>query len=184
MGQSTNAILFYGYCWTEETSRPWTIGDDDDEDDEDVDNEDVVTDDSDDDWESRYARAKGCLAPSTPFPQRTVQPTRENFYSSTPKDYSTAEQAIIDQHTAYWQAKRKIVEAAGCSIETHCSGECPMPYVAVKASQTISRRGYMEEITSLAVDPSWNEALDEFCAVMGIKTDGLKAAWWLVSDWN
>jgi hypothetical protein len=175
MGQSTNAILFYGYCWTEETSRPWEIG---------VDTESDTDDDSDDDWESRYALTKNCLPPSTPFPERTVTPTRENGWSSTPKDYSTAEQAIIDQHRAYWSAKRTIVEAALCCVGTHCSGECPMPYVAVKASETICRRGHMKEITSLTVDPTWDEALIAFCAAMGIKTDGQKAAWWLVSDWN
>lgn len=178
MGTSTDAILFYGYCWDEETSRPWQIGGDtsDDEDDEDNDEKD--------DWEARYARAKNCLPPSTPFPERTVTPTRENGWSSTPKDYSAAEQAIIDQHRAYWDAKRKLVDAAECCVGTHCSGECPMPYVAVKASCTISNRGYMNEITSLAVDPAWNEALAEFCTAMGIKTSGCKAAWWLVSDWN
>lgn len=175
MAPSTNAILFYGYCWTEETSHPWKIGIDDDAD----------TDDSDDDgWDARYARTRGCVAPSTPFPERMVKPTRENGWSSTPKDYSDAEQAIIDQHTAYWAAKQKIVEAAVCCVDTHCSGECPMPYVTVKASRTTSRRGCMKEIASLAVDPTWDEALTEFCASMGIKTDGLKAAWWLVSDWT
>ena len=174
MGQSTNAILFYGFCWTEETSRPWKIGIDDDAD----------TDDSDDDWETRYARTRGCVAPSTPFPERMVKPTRENGWSSTPKDYSPTEQAIIDQHTAYWKEKRTIVEAAACCVSTHCSGECPMPYVAVKVSETIASRGDMEEITSLTVDPSWDAALAEFCAAMGIKIDGKKAAWWLVSDWT
>ena len=29
MTVSTDAILFYGYCWDVETSRPWTIGHDD-----------------------------------------------------------------------------------------------------------------------------------------------------------
>lgn len=174
MGQSTNAILFYGYCWTEETSRPWKIGIDDDTD----------TDDSDDDWESHYARSKGCLAPITPFPERMVKPTRENGWSSTPKDYSAAEQEIIDRHTAYWDAKRKIIKAAPCFVGTHCSGECPMPYVAVTTSETICHRGEMKEITALTVDPAWDAALAEFCAALSIKIEGKKAAWWLVSDWN
>lgn len=173
MGTSTDAILFYGYCWTEETSRPWEIGTDNDEDEDDEDDEDG------DDWEARYALAKGCLPPRDKFPDRVAA----DGYS-TPKDYSAAERAIIKQHEAYWAAKRKIVEAAPCGVGTHCSGECPMPYVAVTASQTICSRGDMKEITSLAVDPAWDKALAEFCTAMGIKTDGLKAAWWLVSDWS
>lgn len=54
MGQSTDAILFYGYCWEDETSKPWEIGkDSEDEDDE--------------DWEDRYARLKGLKRPSRPW---------------------------------------------------------------------------------------------------------------------
>jgi len=178
MGTSTDAILFYGYCWDEETRYPWEIGTDEGAADDDDDDND------DNDWEARYARTKGCLPPSDKFPERTVTPTRENGWTSTPKDYSAAERAIIKKHEAYWEKKRKIVEAAPCLVATHCSGECPMPYVAVKASHTICHRGYMEEITSLAVDPDWNKALAEFCETMGIQIKGKKAAWWLVSDWN
>jgi hypothetical protein len=167
MGQSTNAILFYGYCWDEEEACPWKIGRGD------------ADEDDADDWEARYARTKGCVPPLAKFPDRVAA----DGYS-TPKDYSAEEQAIIDQHTAYWDEKRGLAEAAVCCVDTHCSGECPMPYVAVKASQTTSWRGHMKEITSLAVDPSWDAELAAFCAAMGIKTDGKKAAWWLVSNWS
>jgi hypothetical protein len=185
MGQSTNAILFYGYCWDKETSRPWEIGHNNEDNEDNADeNDDENANEAKADWKERYARTKGCLPPSTPFPAREVKPTRENGWSSTPKDYSAAEQAIIDQHKAYWDAKQKIVEASACCVDTHCSGECPMPYVAVKASRTISYRGDMHEIVTLIVDPIWDAALAEFCTAMGIKTEGKKAAWWLVSDWN
>jgi hypothetical protein len=50
MGVSTDAILFYGYSWTEETDLPWTIGRDP------VDNEE-------EDWEKRLAAALGCPRP-------------------------------------------------------------------------------------------------------------------------
>jgi hypothetical protein len=182
MTTSTNAILFYGYCWNVESSRPWEIDSANDNPDanEDADDEDDETKD----WEGRYARTKGCLPPSTPFPARRVTPTRENGWNSTPTDYSDAEQTIVDRHIAYWDVKEKLVEAALCCVDTHCSDKHPMPYVAVKASRTISSRGEMREIATLAVDPTWNEALAEFCAAMGIKTDGLKAAWWLVSNWD
>jgi len=169
MGVSTDAILFYGYCWdAEDTPNPWKIEDDNE----------------DDDWETCYARAKGCLPPTTPYPERTVQPTRENGYNSTPKDYSNAEKKIIKEHTAYWEAKRKIVEASPCLVDRHCSASCPMGYVAVRVSVTCSNRGFPHEITSLAVDPAWKDQLVEFCATLSIKTKGMKAAWWLVSDWS
>lgn len=165
MTTSTNAILFYGYCWEEEdVSCPWKIGEEDDEEE----------DEDDEDWEKRYAFRKGCIPPSAKFPEKE---------GSKPK-YSAAEKKIVDQYAAYWDKKQQLVEEATCEVATHCSGECPMPYVAVKASSTIAHRGTMKEITSLKADPTWDKALTEFCALMGIKTDGLKAAWWLVSDWN
>jgi hypothetical protein len=123
------------------------------------------------------------------FPERQVTPTRQNNYSSTPTDYTAAEKAIIEQHEAYWEAKRKIVEEALCTVNTHCMSSCPMPYVAIKASVTLSNRGYPTEITSIAVDPTWDAALDEFCKALDIKIDKKKAnnkkpRWWLVSDWS
>lgn len=176
MGTSTDAILFYGYCWDDEDVRnPWETADGE---------EALENGDEDDDWETRYARAKGCLPPREPYPERTVTPTRANNYDSTPKDYSAAEQAIIDQHSAYWRDKDRIAEASLCLVATHCSNECPMAYVAVSASRTISHRGSPCKITSLAVDPAWNGLLAEFCKTLGIRTKGLQAAWWLVSDWS
>lgn len=170
MGVSTDAILFYGYCWDDEDHSLWKTDD--------------ANDDDDDGWEERLARAKGCLPPTTPFPERTVEPTRENGWSSTPKDYDAAEQAIIDQYSAYWRAKGKIVAASPCLVDTHCSASCPMPYVAVRKSVTVSRRGYPSKITSVDVDPAWDAALAEFCETLRIKIGNKKPAWWLVSDWS
>ena len=34
MGQSTDAILFYGYCWTDEGSPPWRDEDEDEDEDD------------------------------------------------------------------------------------------------------------------------------------------------------
>ena len=178
MGVSTDAILFYGYCWDEEDLRnPWEA-------DRENADEDESEESEDDDWEARYARAKGCLPPETPYPERQVTPTRANNYDSTPKDYSAAEKAIIKQHTTYWEEKRKIVEKSPCLVDRHCSASCPMAYVAVKASVTTCNRGFPKEITSLDVAPTWNAKLAEFCETLGIKTKGMKAAWWLVSDWS
>lgn len=138
MGTSTDAILFYGYCWDEETDRPWTIGREDED------------DHPDEDWMDRYARAKGL---------------------------------IVDDRTD-WSKMRELALASGCEVSTHCSHECPMPLVAVTASLIRSWRGHMNEVKSLAVDPAWDRLLAEFCEVLGIRTEGLRAAWWLVSDWS
>lgn len=172
MGQSTDAILFYGYCWDEETARPWTIGKDDDEDDEEC-------------WEERYAKARGLERPSTPYPypERTVPRTRENNYSDTPTDYSADELAAIELYRQFWDAKRKLAEQSACMVDTHCSADYPMPYVCIRASRLVSNRGDMTPVTSLAVDPTWREKLDTFCALLGIIPKG-EPGWFLVSDWN
>ncbi len=177
MGQSTDAILFYGYIWDEETRWPWDVGRAYDEDDD-------GEDDEDDDWEGRYARTKGCLPPALPFPDREVPPTRENGWSTTPTDYTAAEQAIIDQHSAYWEMKRELAKAAPCLVDNHCSDSSPMPYVAVRVSVTNSSRGNPHEITSLAVDPSWDKDLAEFCTAMEIDIRNKKPGWWLASYWS
>ena len=59
MGVSTDAVLFYGYCWDDEAPSPW-------EDDADG-NEDA--DENATDWETRYARLKGCLPPKHAVPR-------------------------------------------------------------------------------------------------------------------
>lgn len=165
MSTSTDAILFWGYSWTDETSKPWTIGTEDAGD-------DAETDESDD-WEDRYAQASGLARPQHPYPDvpRGQQPT-------------AMQAAVMEAFKQYWEAKRKLVAASGCEVRTHCSGDCPMPYVAVMASHKLAWRGDPVEITSLDVAPEWQEQLAAFCQKLGIKTEGLKATWWLVSDWS
>jgi hypothetical protein len=165
MTVSTDAILFYGYCWDEETHHPWTIGREDDR------------DQDDENWENRYARVRGVDAPKALFPERTDE------HGRPPKDYTAAEQAIVDAYLAYWDRKRELTGMSSCEIFTHCSNAFPMPYVCVKASRLHSSRGEMTEVKSLAVDPIWDLQLAEFCEVLGIRTEGRNPAWWLVSNW-
>lgn len=63
MGQSTNAILFYGVCWDEEMSLTTLRGVDTDE--EDADDEH--------DWQAAYATAKGCPPPQGEYDSRKYQ---------------------------------------------------------------------------------------------------------------
>ncbi len=172
MGQSTDAILFYGYVWHEETSRPWTIGTDDEE-----------RENDDEDWEDRLARVSGLNPPEEPFPQRTVPPTKENGYDSTPKDLTPEERAIRDKYDAYRTAKWELSKKEVCEVSTHCSGECPMPFVCIKATKIVCSRGDSQEVTSLTIGPDWNEQLRVFCELMGIEIGDMKPGWYMVSDW-
>ncbi len=167
MTTSTDAILFYGYCWEEETSKPWNIGKEDDEETE-----------TESDWEARYASAKGLVHPTEPYPDSGSGPIT-NQRSYTPED-----RQIVGKYQAYWDKSRVLIEASLCVVETHCSDECPMPYVAIKTSVILSSRGSMTEVKSLTVDSGWDAALADFCHTLGIDVSSMRPAWWLVSDWS
>ena len=153
MGQSTNAILFWGYTWVdEETSKPWEIGNE---------SEDGETDDEDDDWEARYAATQGLR-----------EPVNADYTHPKWRDY--------------WNEKRRLSAESGCLIDTHCSGDCPMPYVAIRTSHAVALRGDPNDLADdhMTVKPEWREQIDNFCRVMGIPIPQTAPRWYLVSDWN
>lgn len=171
MGVSTDAILFYGFCWDEETSTPWTIGKDDDEEDPD-----------EDDWEIRYARLKGVVRANEKYPDKGIDPKTGRYRT----DYTPEEQAIVDRYSAFLDAKGKVVDASGCEVDTHCCQEAPMPYVFIKTSKITNWRGSMTPITmdTLKVGDDWDQQLAAFCDLMGINVKDKKPGWFLVSYWG
>jgi hypothetical protein len=148
MGQSTDAILFFGFCWDKEDEYPWTV--------------DGKIDPDGDDAEIRYAAAVGI-----------TQPVVE--YSDDPEV-----QKIFHN---YWDARSKAMKKSKCHVGTHCSGECPMYYVAVTESETKAYRGSPEVIKNLDITLEWVESLTNYCRKMGIEIDR-EPKWWLVSDWD
>lgn len=150
MSTSTDAIIFYGYVWDEETSTPWTIGQDDEE-------------TTDEDWEERYARLKAGLE----------KPDTGNGFDQ--KVYSE-----------YLAKKREIVKDCPCKVDTHCSGEYPMPYVCISDSYVCNSRGDMTELKpeQFEVEENWNDELKKFCKLMGITMPAGGPKWYLVSYWG
>lgn len=110
MGQSTNGVLFYGYCWSEER---------------------------------------------TPFPADDA-------------DWTEATRALAVE------------------VDSHCSADCPMPFIAAVGSKRLAYRGRPVRLAldALTVDPLWDVALERFVAELGIAKPHDKPGWWLVSDWN
>jgi hypothetical protein len=158
MGVSTDAILFWGIV-SDEEGHPWLKHQPEDDEDDDDDDSDDDSDDDEFDWEEVYAEAMGVPCPDAEYGDDT-----KPIYQ------------------AYWKRKREIIEASGCTFGSHCSGDCPMDYVAVVESETTARRGYPEEITSLEVKPDWEPKLREFCEKLNIPWGEPK--WWLVSYWG
>lgn len=81
-----------------------------------------------------------------------------------------------------YDAKNKLLSSEPCQIESHCSAECPMPFVCVKASMTRAWRGYPKKIESLSVHPDWDAQLRAFCALMNVPWQ--EPRWWLLSMWS
>lgn len=63
------------------------------------------------------------------------------------EDRYTRVKGLIDHDD--WSKKRKLAQASGYEVSTHCSRECPMPFVAVTASLIRSWRGHMNEVKGL-----------------------------------
>jgi len=161
MSTSTDAILFFGFCWDEEG--------------------DIFADadEADDDWEDRYARLAGLVEPTETYPDKGIgHPDRFG------ENYTPEEALIIDRYRAFWSAKNDMIAALPVEIDRHCSGDCLMPFVCAKASKVTAWRGYPKEIESLEVKPEWEAELRSFCAYMGIDVSEKKCAWWMVSFWG
>lgn len=175
MTVSTDAIIFYGYAWDEETDAPWTIGaDSDSNEDEDL---EADSDADDQGWEERYAIRMGAKPPELPYPEKGYD------YQGT---YTPEEQAAIDAHKAFWDERRRLVDACPCKVDSHCSNDYKMPFVCIKDSYICNSRGDMTELTQdqFEIEPHWNDELKKFCKLMGITPPAGGPKWYLVSWWG
>lgn len=173
MGVSTDAILFYGYCWHEEGASIYGERGESDADDD---------DDGDRYWPERVLANRGVKNPYDDFPKEIEAIRNYDEKRRKGDEWFAANRPSLD---AWYKAKRDVEIEFGCSIGQHCSGDYPMPYVFVNASITRAARGYPKEITSLSVGDDWNEKLAKFVAELGIvPPEGQEPKWWLVSYWG
>lgn len=68
------------------------------------------------------------------------------------------------------------------TIGGHCSCDCRMYYVSIKKSELTANRGCPKKVKTLDIDAKWDEQLNEFCKVYGLKPPK-SYGWHLVSDW-
>jgi hypothetical protein len=143
MGVSTDAVLFYGYCWDEEGVDIFNG---------------ALADDTD--WEDVVLNRRGVANP-----------------------WAGANRDLLD---AWYVAQAAVREEFGVEVGTHCSGECPMPYLTPAGSARRSYRGHPQAIdpASLTADPEWAAKLDRFLAEFGIERPQPAPGWWLVSYWG
>jgi hypothetical protein len=158
MSTSTDAILFYGYAFDDEDQVPWPCERDEDGEEE------------EEDWEDRWARVNGLLAPAEP-------------YGDEPRAVETPARLL---HQAYWAARRELATAAGVDVDIHGYVDCPMYLVAIPSTKRTAHRGDPVAVDALVVPEGADEQLHTFMAKMGIeKPPGQeRPRWWLVSYWG
>lgn len=157
MGVSTDAILFYGYCWSEEMSL--------------IPEGEI--------WQELLLGRRGVPNPFGGFPAPETIP-----YAKRRKlvdDWCVEHRAELD---AWRAAKQGISQEFGVEIGTHCSDQCAMPYVFAVGSQIVAARGHPEQITTLAVGVDWPSRLNHFLETLKIARPQPTPGWWLVSDWG
>ena len=120
--------------------------------------DDEEDEEDEEDWEDRYAAAMGL----------------ERY----------DEEATEKQRDQYWNAKQKLIEKSSCLVDTHCSCDFPMPYVAIAKSRILAHRGYPVkfEPEKLVVGEKWLEEINAFCRLMAIPIPRSAPRWYLVSD--
>jgi hypothetical protein len=171
MGVSTNAILFYGYCWDDEIDLFDPDGESDDE-------------LNDSEWVDVVARKRGHKSPWDSYPEAECDAAPYGKERNAIGDKWMAEnRAAID---AWAHLKKSIEQELGCEINHHCSQDCMIPYIEIADSGLFARRGYPARIDAWPkAGDDWDGKLEKFCKELGIEPPpGQKPGWWLVSYWG
>lgn len=155
MGVNTSAILFYGYTWNEEIKL------------------------FEGEWEEIICRKRGIVNPDDFYKEP------ENSTFKEKQEYADKWAEKHGKEIDNWhQAIENVREEFPCEIGHHCSSDYSMPYICIKESEIIARRGYPKKITDLATNPNWKEKLEKFVKEIGIDVTDKEAAWWMVSYWG
>lgn len=106
-------------------------------------------------------------------------PLEEEAFEHFDEDDASAEQS----GPAYMACMGN--EEDGVALERHCSGECPMYFVAIPKQTTTAWRGHPQNVTGkeLIQRPEWDDTLRSFVTKHKLKTAG-EPGWWIASDWG
>lgn len=173
MGQSTDAILFYGYCWSEETE--------------------LWDDDRNGEWYEVVAKRRGITNPwdfyrdSGALAEHDLLPYKEQGPAYEAWKNDVGFQAMLDE----WDGIKNAIKAEHpeISVGSHCSCDYPVPYICIADTEQTAGRGY-----PVTFDPSkmaqkedntnWRGALAKFVEELDIHiSDADGPGWFLVSNW-
>jgi hypothetical protein len=161
MGVSTDAIVFYGYCWDEEM--------------------DLLPEEAEDEWEEVVLKKRGVKSPWDDYlsdeeldglPWNERQKANDQWYE--------ANHAALND----WRdAKAAVAREFACVVGHHCVSDDSMPYVCVADSVQRAGSGSPKELNLplTPVCPDWDEKLEKFLAELGIVRPQERPRWWLVN---
>lgn len=161
MGVSTDAVIFYGFCWSEPTE--------------------LFPEECEGEWQKAVLAKRGIVSPWEKAPQDAWDclPYVERRKASD--TWCKANRADLDT----WYAQQEAVrQEFGVEVGYHCSGEYSIPYLYATGSRQRASRGYPEEVKSLDVGVDWAARLERFLAELGLTRPHDVPRWWLVSYWG
>ena len=182
MGQSTDAILFYGYCWNDEGVQLLGISDGEDE-------------ESEYEWNEILAVREGHKNPWDFYRESGAEAEYERLpYSEREAAYKAWKERVgFDDMLEQWRSVCKSIKSRyNVDISTHCSCEYPMPYIYIEESKHRAWRGEGKQLDMAqwerwqqpGVYATWEQNLNRFVADLGIDLSEAEGpGWFLVSNW-
>lgn len=167
MGVSTDALLVYGFVWSDEYNLldPEGEGDDDEE----------------REWQEVVALLRGHSNPWDHYPDRNSAATYEE------RD-RIGKQWCVDHNDELdaWRKVRNDIEAEfGVVIECHGSDQWSVPIVCIKSASLCASRGFPLELVpgQLETHRSWDEMLANFIDTLSIDTSDATGPGWFLASW-
>lgn len=172
MGQSTDAILFYGYCW---------------------DDEHVLFEEDEDsgEWAEIVAKRRGISNPWDFYRSSGAESLQQGLlYAEQDAAFKSWEEEVgFETMLATWREEKNKIKAEyeGVAISSHCSCSYPMPYIYIESTELNARRGFPIEVTLDHITPptaDWDESLSRFVEDLDIDiSEASGPGWFLVSMW-
>lgn len=157
MGQSTDAILAYGY----------DLG-------------------GEEEWKLQEAGEYGEL-PELPWYSEDDEDFQGDAEAHLLKVIAGFTETWSRENEGYRERERAAKERLGVQIDTHCSGNYPMYLLAAKiitASRGDAKDIDLASLTSQPVSEDWDEKLRAALQALGITPNQDKAKWLLCSYWG
>lgn len=191
MGTNTDAILLYGFAWDEENEPPWLSWDDENyEELNELDFEDYLLQRhnfqlSDDPWPDWYQLRQETFGVGE---EERVPSGRYQEKEALFAKWRQENKERLDKRYKEKEAFLKSLHQ-GVVLDTHCSGSCPMYYIAIEEAGATANRGCPVEFEPEEFQipeetrDAWDERLRAFCENAGIEPPE-KFSWVLVSYWS